>query len=396
MKLFLKIISSFLFTLAFANYSIAQSSGDKMNLKASKQYKRQATAFADSHEWVSFRYNNMHYYDDSLFWNAEYEVIIKYDGNKSQIFLDISNGEEFYLFNKDILKKIEKAEGTLKEYVNTFFEFGGDYKQYGKYDMIPRYFGDIPYYIYPIDFAKSAHVTQLFTNHEIREINGKQYNVYKYENDKEKMLTFVDANTNIMDSVYYEQYSYLNKDYYTFRDFSFENRQSYIDSIFNFENKEYEKYSKYDMNNKQPYHSLDTIVTDKLLDFPIVNLDNDTTTLREQEGWVLLNFWTKGCGACMEQLQRYNHERDSLGYRILENEGVKIMAIEYKSNNMDFIRSVAEKYNCEDITYSAKEIYSTIAILYMGYYYLITPDKKVVYKNYKLGDYSEILKIIEN
>ncbi len=102
--------------------------------------------------------------------------------------------------------------------------------------------------------------------------------------DKHEWVSFKYKNIHYYD----DKFSWEGEHYYTFYDFSYENRQNYIDSIFNYNNKEYEKYSRYDVANPEPYHSFDTIVTDKLLDFPIVNLKNDTTTLREQNSWVLL------------------------------------------------------------------------------------------------------------
>ena len=98
----------------------------------------------------------------------------------------------------------------------------------------------------------------------------------------------------------------------------------------------------------------------------------------------------------MRQLDRYAQEKDSLGYRILEKAGVKIMAIEHRSNNMEYIEKYAKKHSSEDITYSAKGIFNAIDVQFWDYYYLISPDKKVVYRTDKLGDYSGILKIIEN
>mgnify|MGYP005609815373 FL=1 len=247
----------------------------------------------------------------------------------------------------------------------------------------------IPYYLYPIDLAYSASITRIFTDVEEMEIKGELYNVYKFDNQEESLRLYVNAATNVMDSAYQEERNYLSKDYYTFYDFSYENRQNYIDSVFNYDNKEYEKYSRYDVANPEPYYSLDTIVTDKLLDFPIVDLKNDTTTLREQNSWVLLYFWR--CeDSHIEQLEKYVQEKDSLGYRILENEDVRIMAIEPSSNNMEYIERVADKYDCEDIIYSAKEIYNAIDVLYHKYY-LISPDKKVVYKNWNIEDYEEII-----
>ncbi len=372
----------------------AQETSIKDVIQLHKKFKNQAETLADEHEWVSFKFKDMHYSNDSLLFEDESEVIIRYDGKRSLLFYNQYGIETMYLLDDDYYKKIEKPEGSLIKYGNTIFDFDRHYDALGKYGFIPRNFRDIPYYFYPIDFAHSMSITQLFNGFDEREIDGELYNVYKFDDKEHRIRLYVNAATNIMDSAYSEIYQYSSKVYYSFYDFSFENRQAYIDSIFNFNNKEYEKYSRYDIANPEPYHSSDTIVTDKLLDFPIVDLKNDTTTLREQNSWVLLYFWRYE-DSHIEQLEKYVQEKDSLGYRIIENEDVRIMAIEPSSNNMEYIERVADKYDCEDIIYSAKEIYNAIDVLYHKYY-LISPDKKVVYKADKLRDYSEILKKIEN
>ena len=367
----------------------AQETSIKDVIQLNKKFKNQAETLADEHEWVSFKFKDMHYSNDSLLFEDESEVIIRYDGKRSLLFYNQYGIETMYLLDDDYYKKIEKPEGSLIKYENTIFDFSRHYDALGKYGFIPRYFYHIPYYFYPIDFAHSMSITQLFNDFDERMIDGEPYNVYKFDDKEHRIKLYVNAATNIMDSAYSEMYQYSSKVYYSFYDFSFENRQAYIDSIFNFNNKEYEKYSRYDEANPEPYYSLDTIVTDKLLDFPIVDLKNDTTTLREQNSWVLLYFWRYE-DSHIEQLEKYVQEKDSLGYRILENEDVRIMAIEPSSNNMEYIERVADKYDCEDIIYSAKEIYNAIDVLYHKYY-LISPDKKVVYKNWDIEDYEEII-----
>ena len=375
-----------LFSITAAN---AQGKSIKDFIDSHKKFRKQAESFADKHEWVSFKYKNIHYYDDNFSWEDEFEVIIKYDGKNSLVFYNINGIEWIYLLDRNYYQKIEQLEGSLIKYENTIFDFSRRYEELGKHGFIPRYFIHIPYYLYPIDLAYSASITRIFTDVEDIEIKGELYNVYKFDDQEESLRLYVNAATNVMDSAYQEERNYLSKDYYTFYDFSYENRQNYIDSVFNYNNKEYEKYSRYDVSNPEPYYSLDTIVTDKLLDFPIVNLKNDTITLREQDSWVLLYFWRYE-DSNIEQLERYVHEKNSLGYIIPENEDVRIMAIEPSSNNMEYIQRVADKYDCEDIIYSAKEIYNAIDVLYHKYY-LISPDKKVVYKNWNIEDYEEII-----
>ena len=163
-------------------------------------------------------------------------------------------------------------------------------------------------------------------------------------------------------------------------------------------NARYNDYSRYDEKTFYQYrpYSQNKTANDDLLDYPLVNLQGDTTSIREQEGWVLLNFWTTGCGPCIEHLKEYAHEIDSLGYRVLEKEEIKILAIEHKSDDMELIAKRAQLTNSKDIMYSGKGIGATINLPALGYYYLISPDKEIVYETGDLGDYSEIIGIIEN
>lgn len=179
------------------------------------------------------------------------------------------------------------------------------------------------------------------------------------------------------------------------KNINFEDKENFFDSIFDFEADRYSRFSfrdEYSMFGSSS--SIDT-ATEALLKFPIVSLDNDTTCLYDKDGFVLLNFWGIGCPPCMKNLQRYKQQTDSLGYRILEKEGVTIMAINYQSNNMEKLGELADKTSTRDIMYSAKEMQSLIKLDYIGYYYLLSPDKKLIYETSNLGDYSELLKAKE-
>ena len=58
---------------------------------------------------------------------------------------------------------------------------------------------------------------------------------------------------------------------------------------------------------------------------------------------------------------------------------------------MEIIAKRASKTKSEDIMYSGKGIGTTINIPTLGYYYLVSPDKEIVYETGDLGDYSEII-----
>ena len=212
--------------------------------------------------------------------------------------------------------------------------------------------------------------------------------------------TYINTSNNHIDSVCVENITendFKVKTTYIVSDISYNNKQVFLDSIFNFDNLKYSTYSYHDENNL-PYSmrgSLNEEINSDILDFPLISLNNDTTYLNDKSSWILLNLWSLNCPSCIENLQNYKHEIDSLGYRILENDGIEILAINYSTDNMELLQNMALKTKSEDIVYSAKGLNIQISIPSLGYYYLISPDKKVVFKDYKLGDYSELLKAKE-
>lgn len=394
MNLLIKRISLFLFTLLFANYNFAQETEDKWNLKATKQYKRQAATFADSYEWVSFKYRIIHYFNDSLCWDIVTDVVIKYDNDNSMVFLN-DNNLDYILITKDYYRRVDIAKHNLYDISKNRKDKRKTYEELAVFGKIANYFCNPAYFMKPINYANTWALFHIFYDVEIIEAKENTYNKYssKLVGYGDNVTSFVNNKTNFLDSLYVEQNlddgSTVRK-YITFYDLSCENRQNYIDSIFDFNKAEYASYSKYD-EFTMPVKTLFKQMSQGLLDFPLVNLDGDTTSIKEQDGWVLLNFWTTNCAPCLRHLNEYSQEKDSLGYRILENEGVKILAIEHRSNNLEYIRQIASKSNSEDITYSAKEIMTVINIPALGYYYLISPNKEIVYETGDLGDYSEII-----
>lgn len=277
-------------------------------------------------------------------------------------------------------------------------------------------FKEIPYYhqLLGKKFAISNSLTHKnHTDTMIREVNCILFNSktvmsYIYNPETQRydipiqysVRTYINTANNHIDSVCVENITENNfkvKTTYIVSDISYNNKQSFLDSTFDFYNLKYSAYSFHDENNL-PYSmrgSLNEEINSDILDFPLISLDNDTSYLNNKSSWILLNLWSLNCAPCIENLNNYKHEIDSLGYRILEKEGIEILAINYSTDNMELLNDIAKKTNSKDIIYSAKGFNGCISIPYLGYYYLISPDKKVVFKDYKLGDYSELLKAKE-
>lgn len=183
----------------------------------------------------------------------------------------------------------------------------------------------------------------------------------------------------------------INKrDTYIVTNLDYSDKSQYYDTIFNFESQEYNGYSR--CNDYSSRSSEVDTISDALVNYPIVRLSGDTTSLGRIEGWVLLNLWSFHCSTCISELVEWGKEKDSLGYRPLIKEGIEIVSVNYGSNNMELIEKTATKTNSRDILCSAKGMGEYIKLPFLGYNYLISPEKKIVYKTSYLNDYSELLK----
>jgi len=135
--------------------------------------------------------------------------------------------------------------------------------------------------------------------------------------------------------------------------------------------------------------------TDKLLDAPLVNIFHDTVTIRQLNGWVLIDIWQFGCKPCARFHKKLSDEQDSLGYRILEHKGINILCLNPLSLVTESFVNYSKRFRITDIAYSAKSILGSLNWYSYPYYLLISPDKKIVYKNnYLETDYQDIFNAI--
>lgn len=389
---FVKVLLLFC-SLSICEMMFANQPNDKITgLKCRKTYSSQAKELADNHEWVSFKYRYIHDYDNDIMEDLIISISIKYDESNSLVFVGIGN-DKYYLLTNDTYKNLDHVKRNILDIRKNKADKSDYYENIGRYGSISSIMYHISYYLSQIDFAYVWPVRLLMSECESVSMGDVLYNRYVAKQSDEVIECFVDKKTNTLDSVcsVFKRDGHTIDKYYKMYDFDFGNKQQYIDSIFDFDDQKYSRYARYD-EFTMPVMSMQTDDASDIIDFPLVNLDGDTVTLREQEGWVLLNFWTMNCRPCLVNLQNYKHEQDSLGYRILENEGIKILAVEHRSDNLELISKVADRTNCRDIMYSAKNISTKINIPYLGYYYLIDPSKKIIWKDGSLDDYSNLLK----
>lgn len=178
--------------------------------------------------------------------------------------------------------------------------------------------------------------------------------------------------------------------------YSFENTTKKIHQIFDFDNPQYVNYSMHDDDNLPlswgSEDSVSSSLSKKVLDFPIVSLSGDTTSIAKENDWLLLDLWHFSCKPCITWIAQISQERESDKQCFLESNGIKIMSINAVSNNQEKLTETAKKYNAADIIYHAKGLGKVIDMRFTPQFYLISPNKEIVLKTNDLGDYSEVLK----
>lgn len=207
---------------------------------------------------------------------------------------------------------------------------------------------------------------------------------------------FVNGNTFDLDSLIIKNdygngnVSYMKEYLSDIPDFDYEG----LEKLFDIESNQYRHFSRHDSKNISPsddYSSNKNIEKPQILDFPLQDLKGNQTSIRKEEGWVLVDIWEFGCTGCYAGFKRLGQQVDSLGQTVLENNGVRILAINPMSDNLDFIGKVASKYHVPNLLYSGKGLTSKLEILVYPTYYLISPDKKMV----KTGTHFKDEEIIE-
>lgn len=154
--------------------------------------------------------------------------------------------------------------------------------------------------------------------------------------------------------------------------------------LYTISNPIYEDYPVYDINQEMApswasYRVEDDDV-DKFLHYPLVNAGKDTVTLAQSNGWVLVEMWMFGCRGCVQYTNQLAHEQDSLGYRELEAEGIKLMCINSSCRATDAFVQYVNSHRIADIAYAARGIDSTMNMKKYPYFLLISPQKEIIYR----------------
>ncbi len=130
---------------------------------------------------------------------------------------------------------------------------------------------------------------------------------------------------------------------------------------------------------------------DVLLDGPLINAGLDTTILRGIEGWVLVDIIGFHCAPCIQFTKQMEKERQELGYRRLEHEGIKVMCVIPHITDTATFTAFVERHKISDIAYSAPALDGLVK--YVPDYILLSPDKQIVFRSSSLGkEYEKLLK----
>ena len=377
-------------------------------------YTNCAKSAIGENEFLSLTITKHSSYNEKLDPSEKFHIIYNYDKKRPSFTFINSDSTRFMKFNNKNYYLVDYNNKELA-HIRRIGKEGKDAYWIMK-NTTEAVLREIPYYHQLLGYRFVINNTlthKKITDTIIRDINCKVFesvtpmgNIYNSETQKYdipiqySVLTYINTISNHIDSVCVEnitENTFKLRMTYIISDISFEDKNNFLNSVFNFNNENYSAYSHHNENHL-PYSmrgSTNEEINETILNYPLVSLKNDTTYLKDNDSWVLLNLWTQNCPPCIENLDNYKHEKDSLGYRTLEIEGIEILAINYSTDNMELLNNIANKTNSNDIIYSAKGLNAYINIPYLGYYYLISPDKKVIFKDYKLGDYSELLKTKE-
>ncbi|MBQ9587987.1 MAG: DUF1573 domain-containing protein [Bacteroidales bacterium] len=126
----------------------------------------------------------------------------------------------------------------------------------------------------------------------------------------------------------------------------------------------------------------DTVIIDKLNDFPLVTTGGDTVFFKDIKGWKLLDIWIYHCIPCAAFHEELRKEKEINGFRSLEKDGVRVLCINGTGGMTDKLREYSEKYDIADITYSGMAIRDILGISSYPKYFLFSPKGELVFSGF--------------
>ena len=363
-------------------------------------------------------YRNIEYRiieDADILYNASNSFTKKVMKNKNEIaFLDDYFSQQYYLFSKKDFKFINNESLELmKGRCNGSLNFGEDkdgidyrysaHWRYNNYCM--RHIDNFPQLIMQKKATDTEFMYILFNNIFDTTINNVPYTAISYDNKRHiynDSTESFDIPNYITITYYYNnvekrlQYIHSRPMDYPGNEawqkkkievnITFEDNRNIIDSIFNFDQEKYKNYSRHNNTDSLPlswtYHNVKSEeLNDTVLDYPIVSLaDGNTTTLRSQNRWTMLYFWTLGCGPCFEEMNSLSNNTEKIGLEYMEKHNIKLMMINPIAGNTETLLPVVGRFNINHILYHSKGFGKIFGTYKYPTIVLISPDKKTFYR----------------
>jgi hypothetical protein len=378
--------------------------------EAQKKYKNCSTQSVKGKEWISFWLKIDNQFNE-LEERSSCCISYQYNKHKSRMFVNFIDNQVCYMITRDSICVIDAMNREISVFHNRI-NFNNTYfvmkrHVFGLLRFLPYYTLNLPFYM-RLGLQKSYiyHYEDAVFNEKPRIcFNGVTQKVFRKKSESDgfteplqyEFQTWINSDNYLVDSIL--AYNSTQNDFkeriiYRLYNYSFEDKSVFYDSLFDLKSVKYDGFCTH-TELSLPYN-MTVIAKEELFSdlwkYPLVSLNGDTVKLEEQSKWVLLDLWQFGCRGCCEGFEKMRKEKDSLGYCLIETEGVRIIAVNALSDNWNLIAETAKKYCIEDILFSAKGINTTIALVGNAYpsYYLISPQKEVVWRSNRL-DYSGLL-----
>lgn len=373
--------------------------------KSQRSYSQSAKLSTKDKNWINidlmvdFR-NNGQFHG-----TVPYHISYHYSKKNPELFINYFDGLDYCRITRNNVDLVSLHNNTIisSDSWSSYLSLRNDME--AKFQYLPYYTYGLPTVMrckeWEIDIKShkdtiiNNNKCKLFIGHTKKRLlqdpsNGKFNIPIQYE-----CLTWINGDSQVDSVIAYNitqnefnqviTYRIINRNYV--------DKSSYFDSIFDFRRSIYDNFSREDILNSNVSGKATKELNYGTNSFPIISINNDTTSISEFHGWLLLDLWMFGCGGCDNCFKTFKQETDSLGYRNLEKENIKILSVNALSDNLEMINNYAQKYRMEDIMYSSKGINTKLSLVNYAYpsYYLITPEKEIIWRSNYLGNYSELL-----
>jgi hypothetical protein len=132
-------------------------------------------------------------------------------------------------------------------------------------------------------------------------------------------------------------------------------------------------------------------LTNELLDYPIVSFRGDTTSLRREQGWVLLDFWFTGCKPCLRSMQKMASDSAEVSLAWLEEHKVKLMYVNPLAASTESLLPVVDRYGLNRYMYHAKGLTDIFSIKSYPCLVLVNAQKKQLIRIEKLDEVKRVI-----